>query len=248
MSRDKHTGPFHLCLGYDAGGEQTKVGRESVTGIEPEREKVSYGREERALRSYLKSIGELRFLVKRSALITSEAGKENPKWVWRSRAAMARQSSLPRLGVTPSPVNFMVLKGKWLGVFKYPKKGSYPNALSRATWAFSEATSWATVLRSIAELKGSLSQGFYWTNLNYQYRGTYSSQSQALGFRLVLERHEGETTTFEAKEEERKEEEEDTERETEEEGGRPKEEEEERGETNLADRIQNLVFHLNIKF
>ena len=159
---------------------------------------------------------------------------------------MARQSSFPRFGVTPSPVNFMVLKGKWLGVFKYPKKGSYPNALSRATWAIRVATSWATVLRSIAALKGSLSQRFYWINLSHQYRGTYSSQSQALGFRLVLERHEGETTTFEAKEEERKEEE-DIERETEEEGGRPKEEEEERGETDRADRL-NLVPHLNIKF
>ena len=151
--------------------------------------------------------------------LTSLGGKTKLKLVLRIYAAMARQSSFPRLGVMLRPESITVLKGKLLGLSKCRIYHSYPRAASRSSslnWAsvFSLLMeAWVSTLDSLFSMALNLSMPecvipyshrFVFTKDSHQYMVSCISQYQAWGPDLVGERHEDErheeeTTTFEKK-------------------------------------------------
>ena len=213
--------PCHPLFGEDSWVEETVVGGQGVTGVEPERKRVSTLNrgEEKIVISYLRRMGDVRFRFNLHARLTSLGGKTKLKLVLRTYAAMARQSSFPRLGVMLRPESITVLKGKLLGLSKCRIYHSYPIAASRSSslnWAsvFSLLMeAWVSTLDSLFSRALNLSMPecvipyshrFVFTKDSHQYMVSCISQYQAWGPDLVGERHEDErheeeTTTFEKK-------------------------------------------------
>ena len=118
-----------------------------MAGVEPERKRVStLNRGEEKIISYLRRMGDVRFRFNLHARLTSLGGKTKLKLVLRMYAAMARQSSFPRLGVMLRPESITVLKGKLLGLSKCRINHSYPIAASR-----SRSLNWASVFSLLRE-------------------------------------------------------------------------------------------------
>ena len=187
-----------------------------MTGVEAERKRVSTltRGEEKIIISYLTRMGDVRFRFNLHARLTSLGGKTKLKLVLRTYAAMARQSSFPRLGVMLRPESITVLKGKLLGLSKGRINHSYPMAASRSrsvNWAsvFSLLMeAWVSTLDSLFSMALNLSMPecvipyshrFVFTKDSHQYMVSCISQYQAWGPDLVGGRHEEETTTFEKK-------------------------------------------------